>query len=169
MNLLRSAQANWQGDQRKPGKNKEIIEQKVNLLAHRSIDPWLTPPEMNPCPYPSKRRRTAVLTRYRWAKSCSALTQAKAASEQQGTFGFGRGAESITWLADCDAALVCGTGVVSAFADNEVGRLIEDCILQGGVDMSYVSWRPDDGVGREVRNGLNFTERGFRPPRCDRL
>jgi 2-dehydro-3-deoxygluconokinase len=53
------------------------------------------------------------------------------------------------------------TGVVSALVDNDVGRLVEDLILQGGVDMSHVSWVPDDGVGRSVRNGLNFTERGF--------
>ena len=53
------------------------------------------------------------------------------------------------------------TALVSAFADNEVGRLLEDLILQGGVDMSLVRWVPYDGVGREVRNGLNFTERGF--------
>ena len=53
------------------------------------------------------------------------------------------------------------TAVCTAFADNEVGRLIEDFILQGGVDTSFVQWRPYDGVGRTVRNGLNFTERGF--------
>jgi 2-dehydro-3-deoxygluconokinase len=53
------------------------------------------------------------------------------------------------------------TGLCSALADNDVGRLIEDFILQGGVDTSQVLWRPYDGVGRAVRNGLNFTERGF--------
>src|SRR3954471_18277594 len=53
------------------------------------------------------------------------------------------------------------TGLVSAFADNEVGRLLEDLILQGGVDTSFVTWVPYDGIGRTVRNGLNFTERGF--------
>lgn len=53
------------------------------------------------------------------------------------------------------------TTLVSAFADNPVGRLLEDCILQGGVDMSHVKWAKFDGVGRTVRNGLNFTERGF--------
>jgi 2-dehydro-3-deoxygluconokinase len=51
--------------------------------------------------------------------------------------------------------------VVTAFAENEVGRLLEDFILQGGVDTDLVQWVPFDGVGREVRNGLNFTERGF--------
>src|SRR5262245_51791520 len=55
------------------------------------------------------------------------------------------------------------TAHVSALADNPVGRLIEDLMLQGGVDLSYLRWVKYDGVGREVRNGLNFTERGFGP------
>jgi 2-dehydro-3-deoxygluconokinase len=53
------------------------------------------------------------------------------------------------------------TSIVTALADNEVGRLIEGLILQGGVDTSLLRWMPYDGVGRSVRNGLNFTERGF--------
>ena len=53
------------------------------------------------------------------------------------------------------------TGVITALADNDVGRLIEDFILQGGVDTSLIKWVPYDGIGRSVRNGLNFTERGF--------
>jgi len=53
------------------------------------------------------------------------------------------------------------TAVVTALADNAVGRLIEDLMLQGGVDQSHVKWVKYDGVGRTVRNGLNFTERGF--------
>jgi 2-dehydro-3-deoxygluconokinase len=53
------------------------------------------------------------------------------------------------------------TAVCTAFADNEVGRLLEDFILQGGVDTEFIKWVPYDGVGRTVRNGLNFTERGF--------
>lgn len=53
------------------------------------------------------------------------------------------------------------TAVVTALADNEVGRLVEDLICQGGVDTSLVHWVPYDGLGRSVRNGLNFTERGF--------
>lgn len=53
------------------------------------------------------------------------------------------------------------TAVITALADNEVGRLVEDLILQGGVDTSLVRWLPYDGVGRNCRNGLNFTERGF--------
>jgi 2-dehydro-3-deoxygluconokinase len=55
------------------------------------------------------------------------------------------------------------TAVVTALADNPIGRLIEDLMLQGGVDLSFLRWVPYDGVGREVRNGLNFTERGFGP------
>ena len=53
------------------------------------------------------------------------------------------------------------TAVVTALADNPVGRLIEDLMLQGGVNLTYLRWVPFDGVGRSVRNGLNFTERGF--------
>lgn len=53
------------------------------------------------------------------------------------------------------------TALISAFADNDIGRLIEDFILQGGVDLSLVKWVTYDGIGRTVRNGLNFTERGF--------
>jgi 2-dehydro-3-deoxygluconokinase len=53
------------------------------------------------------------------------------------------------------------TAIVTAFADNDVGRLLEDLMLQGGVDTSLVRWIAYDGIGRTVRNGLNFTERGF--------
>jgi 2-dehydro-3-deoxygluconokinase len=53
------------------------------------------------------------------------------------------------------------TAIVTAFADNPVGRLVQDFIYQGGVDPSYVRWVKYDGIGRTVRNGLNFTERGF--------
>src|SRR5678815_5932944 len=53
------------------------------------------------------------------------------------------------------------TAVVTALADNPVGRLIEDLMLQGGVDLSHLRWIKYDGVGRTVRNGLNFTERGY--------
>jgi len=51
--------------------------------------------------------------------------------------------------------------LVTGLADNDVGLLIEDLILQGGVDTAHIHWRDYDGIGREVRNGLNFTERGF--------
>ena len=53
------------------------------------------------------------------------------------------------------------TAVATAFADNDVGRLLEDLVLQGGVATDFLKWLPFDGVGRGTRNGLNFTERGF--------
>ena len=53
------------------------------------------------------------------------------------------------------------TTIVTALVDNPVGRLVEDLMLQGGVDLSHLRWVASDGVGRTVRNGLNFTERGF--------
>ncbi|MCL6545715.1 MAG: sugar kinase [Bryobacteraceae bacterium] len=53
------------------------------------------------------------------------------------------------------------TTVVTAIVDNEIGRLLEDLMLQGGVDLSHVKWVPFDGIGRAARVGLNFTERGF--------
>jgi len=53
------------------------------------------------------------------------------------------------------------TAIATAIADNPIGRLVEDLILQGGVDTSLIRWVPYDGIGRTVRNGLNFTERGF--------
>ncbi|MEO0452596.1 MAG: sugar kinase [Verrucomicrobiota bacterium] len=53
------------------------------------------------------------------------------------------------------------TAIVTALADNPVGRLIEDFILQGGVDTDFILWRDYDGIGRTVRNGLNFTEKGY--------
>ena len=55
------------------------------------------------------------------------------------------------------------TAIVTALCDNPVGRLVEDLMLQGGVDLSLLRWVPYDGVGRAARNGLNFTERGFGP------
>ena len=53
------------------------------------------------------------------------------------------------------------TAIVTALVDNAVGRLVEDLMLQGGTDLSFLRWVADDGVGRKSRNGLNFTERGF--------
>lgn len=51
--------------------------------------------------------------------------------------------------------------VVTALVDNPIGRLVEDLVLQGGVDTTHIRWVDDDGIGRGTRNGLNFTERGF--------
>ncbi len=53
------------------------------------------------------------------------------------------------------------TAVVTALADNPVGRLVEDLILRGGVETRFIRWEEYDGIGRVCRNGLNFTERGF--------
>ncbi len=53
------------------------------------------------------------------------------------------------------------TALATAIVDNEIGRLLEDLILQGGVDMSHVQWVAFDGIGKKARNGLNFVERGF--------
>lgn len=53
------------------------------------------------------------------------------------------------------------TAIVTALVDNEVGHLVEDFILTGGVNTDFIRWIPGDGIGRQVRNGLNFTERGF--------
>ena len=53
------------------------------------------------------------------------------------------------------------TAVITAFADNEIGRLVEDLIMQGGVDTSLIKWFETDGIGRVCRNGMYFLERGF--------
>ena len=81
-----------------------------------------------------------------------ATTRTFAVSEGGGEYNVARGLRRCFGLR---------TAIVTAFADNPVGRLLEDLILQGGVDQSYVMWRPYDGIGRGVRNGLNFVERGF--------
>jgi 2-dehydro-3-deoxygluconokinase len=81
-----------------------------------------------------------------------ATTRTFAAWEGGGEYNVARG------LARC---FDLRTAIVTAFADNAVGRLVEDLIRQGGVDRSLIRWVPSDGIGRTVRNGLNFTERGF--------
>ena len=53
------------------------------------------------------------------------------------------------------------TGIITSLVDNPIGRLVEDLMLQGGVNVSLIRWVADDGMGRNARNGLNFTERGF--------
>ncbi len=53
------------------------------------------------------------------------------------------------------------TAMATAIVDNDVGRLLEDLMLQGGVDLSHVKWAPFDGIGKTARVGLNFTEKGF--------
>lgn len=51
--------------------------------------------------------------------------------------------------------------LVTAIGDDEIGRLLEDLLLQGGVGLDHVVWKPSDGIGRQHRTPLNFTERGF--------
>jgi 2-dehydro-3-deoxygluconokinase len=53
------------------------------------------------------------------------------------------------------------TSIATALVDNPVGRLVEDLILQGGVDTTHIQWSPFDGIGRADRNGIYFLERGF--------
>jgi 2-dehydro-3-deoxygluconokinase len=81
-----------------------------------------------------------------------ATARSFAVSEGGGEYNVARGAKRCFGLR---------SGIVTALADNAVGRLIEDLIYQGGVEQVHLDWRPYDGVGRDVRNGLNFTERGF--------
>jgi len=81
-----------------------------------------------------------------------ATTRSFAVSEGGGEYNVARGLRRCFGLR---------TAIVTAFADNAVGRLLEDLILQGGVDQSHVRWVPYDGIGRDIRNGLNFVERGF--------
>jgi 2-dehydro-3-deoxygluconokinase len=53
------------------------------------------------------------------------------------------------------------TAVVTALVDSDVGHLVEDLIMTGGVDLRHVKWVPHDGIGLESRMGLNFVEKGF--------
>ena len=50
---------------------------------------------------------------------------------------------------------------VTALPVNDLGWLVEDLMMQGGVDTSHIIWREFDGIGRNTRVGLNFTEKGF--------
>jgi len=81
-----------------------------------------------------------------------ATTRTFAVSEGGGEYNVARGLRRCFGLR---------SAIVTAFADNPVGRLLEDLILQGGVDPRHIAWMPYDGVGRDVRNGLNFVERGY--------
>jgi 2-dehydro-3-deoxygluconokinase len=81
-----------------------------------------------------------------------ATTRTFAVSEGGGEYNVARGLKRCFGLR---------TGIVSALADNPVGHLIEDLIYQGGVTQAHLGWRTYDGIGRTVRNPLNFTERGF--------
>lgn len=74
------------------------------------------------------------------------------ASEGGGEYNVARG------LAKCFGLK---TAVVTALAKNDVGYLVEELIDAGKVDSQFIVWKDFDGIGRSVRNGLNFTERGF--------
>jgi 2-dehydro-3-deoxygluconokinase len=93
-----------------------------------------------------------VMLRFDPGEGRIATTRSFAVSEGGGEYNVARGLRRCFGLR---------TAIVTAFADNPVGRLLEDLILQGGVDQGYVRWLPYDGVGRGLRNGLNFVERGF--------
>jgi 2-dehydro-3-deoxygluconokinase len=93
-----------------------------------------------------------IMLRFDPGEGRIATTRTFAVSEGGGEYNVARGLRRCFGLR---------TAIVTTFADNPVGRLLEDLILQGGVDQTYVIWRPFDGIGRSVRNGLNFVERGF--------
>ena len=101
------------------------------------------------------------MTKFRSAKSCFASIPVKAAFAPRANSKSGKAAANTTRPADFANASGYKTAVCTAFVDNEVGHLVEDFIMQGGVATDFIKWREDDGIGRTVRNGLNFTERGF--------
>ena len=88
-----------------------------------------------------------VMLRFDPGEGRIATTRSFSVSEGGGEYNVARGLRRCFGLR---------TAIVTAFADNPVGRLLEDLILQGGVDSSYVRWLPYDGIGLQVRNGLNF-------------
>jgi 2-dehydro-3-deoxygluconokinase len=53
------------------------------------------------------------------------------------------------------------TAIVTALVDSEIGHLVEDLMMTGGVDLRHVHWVPHDGIGLESRIGYNFVEKGF--------
>ena len=93
-----------------------------------------------------------VMLRFDPGEGRIATTRSFAVSEGGGEYNVARGLRRCFGLT---------TAIVTAFADNPVGRLLEDLILQGGVDQRHVTWMPYDGIGRGARNGLNFVERGY--------
>ena len=96
-----------------------------------------------------------------WARSCSGWIPAIARVRCARSFRAWEGGGEYNVARGLRRCFGMDTGVVTALAQNDVGYLIEDLILQGGVDTSMIRWVPFDGIGRKVRNGLNFTERGF--------
>ena len=51
--------------------------------------------------------------------------------------------------------------LVTALGDNDVALLLEDLLLQGGLNLDHMVDKHSDDVGRANRTPLNFTERGF--------
>lgn len=98
---------------------------------------------------------------YLWARLCFVLIRARAESVLQDPSAHGKAAEEYNVIRGLRKCFKINTAVITAFADNEVGMLMEDFICQGGVDTSLIKWMKTDGIGRICRNGLNFTERGF--------
>jgi 2-dehydro-3-deoxygluconokinase len=93
-----------------------------------------------------------IMVRFDPGEKRIATTRSFEVSEGGGEYNVARGLKRCFGL---------DTAVVSAFADDLVGRLLQDLVYQGGVDPSLIRWVEHDGVGRAARNGLNFTERGF--------
>ena len=109
----------------------------------------------------SNRARSAAGMPPRWAKSCCGSIPARAASARRAQFQVWEGGGEYNVVRGLRRCFGLRTTVVTAIVDNEVGRLLEDLMLQGGVDLSHVKWVPFDGIGRAARVGLNFTERGY--------
>ena len=95
------------------------------------------------------------------AKSCCASIPATCRVATARTFNVWEGGGEYNVARGLRRCFGLKTAIVTALADNPVGRLVEDLMNQGGVDQSHVHWTKYDGVGRTTRNGLNFTERGF--------
>ena len=113
------------------------------------------------CPFNYATSPLANTIKSHSAKSCCASTPAKDASALRGISRAWEGGGEYNTSRGLRKCFGYKTAVCTAFVDNEVGHLIEDFIMQGGVDTDFIQWREDDGIGRSVRNGLNFTERGF--------
>jgi 2-dehydro-3-deoxygluconokinase len=61
------------------------------------------------------------------------------------------------------ARLGLRTGWIGGLVDNPVGSIIRNHAKTAGVDIQHVVTLPYDGVGRDARIGLNFTEVGAGP------
>ena len=85
-----------------------------------------------------------------WAKSCSASIRARAGCGSRGNSKCGKGGGEYNVARGLRKCFGLRTAVVTAFADNDVGRLVEDFIMQGGVDVNWIKWVPYDGIGRNV-------------------